>query len=139
MAEKLTHAEYCKLWRKKNADKFRESLRKYRKNNSDKLKQHAKKFREKNKEKLSRLKKIWYQQNKDKEIYKIKCKARKILNKAISDGIVVRPNKCENCGLELPIEGHHPDHLKPLEVKWLCYSCHKYEEVRKNNQEKGLI
>lgn len=57
------------------------------------------------------------------------------LNNAVAQGRLVRPDVCERCG-EKPgpdslgrsrIEGHHLDHSKPLEVIWLCDSCHKKE------------
>jgi len=30
---------------------------------------------------------------------------------------------CEICG-KLPTHAHHPDYNKPLEVKWVCRTCH---------------
>jgi hypothetical protein len=52
---------------------------------------------------------------------------------AIQKGALVRPEFCENCGAKPGknilgrsiIEGHHEDHSKALEVKWLCQPCHK--------------
>lgn len=66
-----------------------------------------------------------------------KLSARKLaysrLNNAIEKGHIVRPSICSRCGDEPApdalgrsrIEGHHEDHSKPLEVEWLCDSCHK--------------
>ena len=28
------------------------------------------------------------------------------------------------------LEAHHPDHSKPLQIIWLCNSCHKYADAR---------
>lgn len=55
------------------------------------------------------------------------------LNNAIDSGKVVRPETCEKCGRRPKrdrlgrsrIEGHHHDYAKPLDVEWLCDSCHK--------------
>ena len=34
------------------------------------------------------------------------------------------PLACQRCFLEKPLEGHHEDYSKPLEVIWLCTFCH---------------
>jgi len=48
------------------------------------------------------------------------------LNNAIKLGKVERPGVCSLCGKASDrIHGHHPDYSKPLEVIWLCESCHK--------------
>jgi len=44
---------------------------------------------------------------------------------AIRKQILVRPDNCERCGLECRVEGHHHDYAKPLNVIWVCNSCHK--------------
>lgn len=41
---------------------------------------------------------------------------------AIKHGLLI-PHPCEICGNQ-EAEGHHPDHTRPLEVIWLCHSCH---------------
>ena len=35
-----------------------------------------------------------------------------------------RPNICSNCGTKTKIVGHHFDYNKPINVVWLCQSCH---------------
>lgn len=35
---------------------------------------------------------------------------------------------CEFCG-QLKAEAHHEDYAKPLEVNWLCRSCHKFADL----------
>ena len=37
-------------------------------------------------------------------------------------GLIVK-QPCEQCGAE-PVDGHHPDYDKPLQVIWLCRRCH---------------
>lgn len=43
---------------------------------------------------------------------------------------------CSRCGA-LPTHAHHPDYAKPLEVIWLCVTCHNKEHgnVRLNLKE----
>lgn len=44
--------------------------------------------------------------------------------KAVRDGNLVRPERCDSCGLVCTVDGHHEDYAKPFEVRWLCRSCH---------------
>jgi hypothetical protein len=49
--------------------------------------------------------------------------ARLILNHAVASGLLKRPKRCK-CGSPEPIQAHHQDYAKPLEVEWLCLRCH---------------
>jgi len=54
-----------------------------------------------------------------------------ILHKALAKGLVEKPKTCSKCGFigthinGKRISGHHPDYDKPLDVIWLCDSCHR--------------
>jgi hypothetical protein len=60
-----------------------------------------------------------------------KIKAQNAANYAISRGKLT-PQSCEGCGTEAfkthdgrrGVHAHHDDYSKPLDVRWLCYSCH---------------
>lgn len=43
---------------------------------------------------------------------------------AIETGRLVRPVVCEACGTEAKAEAAHRDYARPLDVRWLCRSCH---------------
>lgn len=62
---------------------------------------------------------LWQQQNPEK------VKAKNIVHKAIRQGIIRKPIQCSNCSIETKLIAHHNDYSKPLEVIWLCVSCHK--------------
>jgi hypothetical protein len=51
-------------------------------------------------------------------------RARSVQLKA---GRLVKPESCEACGAEGPLEGHHDDYSKPLVIRWLCTTCHLAE------------
>lgn len=59
-----------------------------------------------------------------------------ITTKAIASGVLV-PQPCESCGVSgnqadgrNKVEAHHDDYNKPLEVRWLCGTCHfKWHET----------
>lgn len=51
-------------------------------------------------------------------------RARGIVQNAINRGRLVRPDSCGLCMNGCKPEAHHKDYGKPLEVDWLCRSCH---------------
>jgi len=57
-----------------------------------------------------------------------KCKAQDIINHHIRKGEIERLS-CEVCGRQ-DTHAHHEDYSKPLEVIWLCPSCHKKWHLR---------
>ena len=50
--------------------------------------------------------------------------ARKAVTEALKLGRLERPAHCERCERELPVEAHHFDYNRPLDVTWLCRPCH---------------
>lgn len=80
----------------------------------------------KNKEKNDAYSKEYYEKNKHK------THARSLVRTALYRGDLVRKSICEVCKIKPAREGHHPDYTKPLEVMWLCNSCHKRIHVKKS-------
>lgn len=70
------------------------------------------------KEQLAEYRKRMRRRNPDK------YKARNALNNAIRDGKIKR-GPCEVCGTKVRVQGHHSDYSKPLDVRWLCFRCHR--------------
>lgn len=52
-------------------------------------------------------------------------KAGRLLNASLKEGRLVKPIGCSRCGEIRRLSAHHEDYTKPLEVLWLCSSCHK--------------
>jgi hypothetical protein len=48
-----------------------------------------------------------------------------IAGNATRDGKLIPATECSVCKSTKKIEGHHDDYTKPLDVRWLCESCHK--------------
>lgn len=53
-----------------------------------------------------------------------RLRANVALGNAIRSGKVKRAEACWHCGSPLQVEGHHVDYGRPLDVVWLCRSCH---------------
>lgn len=59
-------------------------------------------------------------------------RAQNKMEKAIEKGLLVHPDRCEECGRKPKrgrdgrslIQGHHDDCNFPLLVRWLCQPCH---------------
>jgi hypothetical protein len=57
--------------------------------------------------------------------YQKRQNARAKVHRAIKSGKLLKPGECSNCKLGgRTIEAHHVDYKKPLDVVWLCRSCH---------------
>lgn len=54
---------------------------------------------------------------------KNKVHAKRKLNNAIEHG-TIRRGLCVCCGRSENVDGHHEDYSKPLDVIWMCRSCH---------------
>ena len=50
--------------------------------------------------------------------------ARLAVRLAVKEGRLVRPAECPSCLWTGIIHGHHEDYANPLDVVWLCASCH---------------
>lgn len=62
----------------------------------------------------------------------VKNLARQRLRDAVRSGAIVKPGHCEKCLRPTPnhvLDGHHSDYTKPLQVEWLCRSCHGLEHM----------
>ena len=103
---KSCSAVYDKDWHAQNRD--REATRSARRRKQDP-------------EKNKRLCKAWRGRFPERQ------KAEHLVRTALAQGKLVRPDVCEDCGETAKVHGHHDDYSKPLEVRWLCRSCHRKE------------
>lgn len=54
----------------------------------------------------------------------VKVKAWQTVTSAVRSGKLVR-QPCEWCNSTDRVQAHHFDYTKPLDVTWLCFSCHR--------------
>ena len=57
----------------------------------------------------------------------VKC-AHAAVTRAIRSGDLI-PRRCQSCNGRLNVQAHHEDYSKPLDVLWLCASCHRLIHV----------
>jgi len=62
----------------------------------------------------------WSQARTNQDIQAIHGQVRR----AIGRGELIKPIECSSCLRVKPLDGHHDDYSKPLEVRWLCRRCH---------------
>lgn len=55
--------------------------------------------------------------------------AQAIARRAIQRGEITRPEACERCQATGEVHAHHHDYSKPLDVEFLCRSCHRQEHA----------
>lgn len=58
----------------------------------------------------------------------LKRNARVKLLYHVKRGHINRPSHCSQCLMSCIPEGHHTDYTKPLDVVWLCRTCHVNSE-----------
>lgn len=57
----------------------------------------------------------------------VKELCRNRLRNAVKASEIEKPKECEDCGEKSVLHGHHADYTKPLNVTWLCSTCHGLE------------
>lgn len=104
-------------------------------------------YRTENKEKIREQHRLYYQKNRKGRIQAVAdyyqrkpevnnaavkryrarnpeaTKARGAVTYAIKEGRL-NPKPCERCDSTINIQAHHEDYSKPLDVVWLCPTCH---------------
>lgn len=92
-----------------------------RKNPSFLMKERARarKYRERNKEKGVLRQRDYRRKD------KIRAKAHRDLSRAVMEKKIIKPEHCQLCGKNKPLDGHHNDYTKPLQIVWVCRLCHR--------------
>lgn len=75
-------------------------------------------------------------QKKYRHKYPTKARARSVFARARRKGLVIKPADCQQCGTVKRLHAHHDDYSKPLEVRWLCASCHGAHHKTENERRR---
>lgn len=51
--------------------------------------------------------------------------AHAMVQEALKFGTLVRRTECEGCSSTVNVVAHHDDYKRPLDVRWLCGTCHQ--------------
>jgi hypothetical protein len=74
----------------------------------------------------------WRDRNREKR------RAHTAVNNAVKSGaLIAKP--CERCGFALGVQAHHEDYSKPLDVTWLCKTCHgkRHREINAERRQRA--
>lgn len=106
--------------RREKAEYYQEYDRqRYRKEKAEQSETFFKKYRKKQTpEERADIQRRWRDSNREK----VNAQAR--VQTAVKNGTLDRPTCCDVCLIDCKPEAHHSDYRKPLEVHWLCTSCH---------------
>lgn len=139
------HLNKCKECAKSDVHSHRkdniEKVRQYDRNRPN-SKERSKRLSEKIKN-LPKDRKEEYYKKKNEYMQSGAYKNKKTVNiymaNAVRDGRLKKLDHCEHCNAkDVPLDGHHHDYLKPLDVTWLCKPCHGAEHKRLNALKRGV-
>lgn len=97
-------------------------------------------YRERNRLQIAKMVKAWrakkaatdpeWVERRNEDARKRYCpkagKARYAVRMAVKRGEIVKPDVCEECNEgHFRIEAAHTDYSRPLDIRWLCASCHR--------------
>lgn len=110
-------------WRGEHPDRYKHNRKVWLLKNAEHLKQYnRKRYHSGNYKRSPNVRltsRLWKMRNREK----VRAKGR--VEYAIKKGILTRPKVCSICGGGPYIIAHHDDYSKPLQVRWVCCSCHR--------------
>ena len=95
-------------WREANPEKQRASARRWKQEHPEQAQAHSRK---------------WTQRNRDR--MRNALRANWLVKTEIRAGRMIRSTTCEVCGAAGLTEAAHSNYSRPLDVRWLCVTCHR--------------
>lgn len=87
--------------------------------------QHYVEYEKEREQRPERKEAKFFQMRKHRSLNPEKYQARTAVGNAIRDKRLFKKD-CEVCG-DSNSQAHHEDYSKPLDVRWMCFSCHRAE------------
>lgn len=50
--------------------------------------------------------------------------AHRIVQTSLRNGVIYKPSHCQDCRSGKRLDAHHDNYDNPLDIRWLCRSCH---------------
>lgn len=109
------------LWAAQNRKRRAETIKRWAAENAERKAATDRASKQRNKDRVAR------QSKEHRERYPEKASARLAVAHAVSRGLLIKPDHCEDCNrptAAFDLHGHHADYSQPLKVEWLCRKCH---------------
>lgn len=74
---------------------------------------------------VKKINKEYEEYEKGREKQNIKSRANQQISRLIKSEKIKRKKTCEYCKEKSETVAHHENYFKPLEIIWLCKSCHR--------------
>lgn len=100
----------------------------YRRANRAKLRAYFREYRKRRPDVFRKSLLKWQKQNPEKR------RAHSLFWAALRRGEIEKLDACQDCGAGGYVEAHHDDYSKPLEVRWLCETCHAKADEQRRSQ-----
>jgi hypothetical protein len=85
-----------------------------------------------NRQRAAAAKRAWRTRYPDRK------RASEMVNNAVRDGRMQKPETCDFCHERVEVSGHHWDYGQPYVVSWLCDRCHRIADHARREAEARL-
>jgi hypothetical protein len=88
-----------------------------------------KRWWDRNKEKAKEKDRAWRAKNRDYptkmgRLHRTEVKCRAAVRRAVKSKKIIKPESCSVCGNISKLQAHHSNYNEPLNVIWVCITCH---------------
>lgn len=111
-------------WARNHPEKVRASQQRWNEQHPEAAKQKQRRYRQAHPELVAQ--RTTYERHTHPE----RVKARKAVYYALKTRKILKPSMCQHCGETKPLQAHHKDYSRLLDVEWLCVRCHTLHHVR---------